>query len=498
MEIFRLFGSILVNNDEANASIDKTDKKAVGVAEKFSNGIKTAAKWGAGIVTAAGTAGAGLIALADKTAESAKEIDNMSKRSGIAAKTLQEWKYAASQTGIEFDAFNDGVENLAGVIGDVLDGSEDKVKIFSDLGISVNDANGKLRNSGDIYRDLIMKLADMDDKTQRNVIGSKLFGDSFLKLTPFLDQGSKGINELSNKANELGLVMSDSGIKANVQFGNSMSTVKEKAGAVISQIGTELLPIVQQMLNWVMTNMPTIQAVGETTFNFLGKAIKFVIDNSDWLIPVLGGLLGAILALNVISTVTGLINAWKASTFATTLAQQGLNAVLKANPIGLVVTAIGLLVTAGVLLYKNWDTVKAKAMDVFGAIKNFISPIVEGIENAFKSMVNGVIKGLNFMIRGLNKLHFDVPDWVPLIGGGSFGFNIREIPSFAVGTRYLPKDMLIQAHEGEMIVPKSENPYANSGGSILGKAQIHIENMIVQDKGDEERNLAQLQFLAAL
>lgn len=42
-------------------------------------------------------------------------------------------------------------------------------------------------------------------------------------------------------------------------------------------------------------------------------------------------------------------------------------------------------------------------------------------------MVNGVIKGLNFMINALNKLSFDVPDWVPVIGGKKFGFNIRNI-----------------------------------------------------------------------
>ena len=42
--------------------------------------------------------------------------------------------------------------------------------------------------------------------------------------------------------------------------------------------------------------------------------------------------------------------------------------------------------------------------------------------------------------------------------------NLPKPPGFAVGTRYLPSDMIIQAHEGELIVPKAENPYANSGG----------------------------------
>jgi hypothetical protein len=52
------------------------------------------------------------------------------------------------------------------------------------------------------------------------------------------------------------------------------------------------------------------------------------------------------------------------------------------------------------------------------------------------------------------------------------GSYISEIPSYAVGTKYLPKDMIILAHEGEAIIPKAENPYiqpAVSLGSIATK-----------------------------
>jgi hypothetical protein len=80
-----------------------------------------------------------------------------------------------------------------------------------------------------------------------------------------------------------------------------------------------------------------------------------------------------------------------------------------------------------------------------------------------RAPINFIIGGLNGFIDGINKIQ--VPDWVPGVGGK--GINIPRIPSFSVGTRYLPSDMLIQAHAGEMIVPKSENPYANSGGNIL-------------------------------
>ena len=114
------------------------------------------------------------------------------------------------------------------------------------------------------------------------------------------------------------------------------------------------------------------------------------------------------------------------------------------------------------LLVNQWTNTWTTMRDVVYGAGDFIGGIISGIKSGFKGMVNGVIGGLNTMIRGLNKLSFTVPDWVPGFGGDSFGFNLGEIPSYAVGTRYLPSDMLIQAHEGEMIVPKSENPYANS------------------------------------
>jgi hypothetical protein len=59
----------------------------------------------------------------------------------------------------------------------------------------------------------------------------------------------------------------------------------------------------------------------------------------------------------------------------------------------------------------------------WGKIKTPLNSILGG----FETLANGVIRGLNSMIKALNKLKFDVPSWVPVIGGSSFGFNIKEI-----------------------------------------------------------------------
>lgn len=495
MELFRLFGSILINSDDADKSLSKTDEKAEGVGNTLAKGIGTAAKWGVGLATAATGAIGGMLAMASKTAETADEIDKLSERTGIGREELQRWKYAAGQSGADVGKLEVGIKKLSDVMDGASNGSKANIESFSKLGISINDL--KTKSQEDIFGSVMKALADMPQGAERNALGNDLLGKSYTEMLPLLNAGSDGMQDLKTRADELGLVMSEANVKANVQFGDSMDDVKQSIGMVTANISTSFLPIVNQVLNWMLAHMPEIQKVASTAFDVLGKAIQFVIDNSNWLIPVLGGLLGAIVALNAINALNGLMAAWKASTIVQTIAQGGLNAVLAANPIGIVVLAIGALVAAGILLYKNWDVVKAKATEIFGTIGKFVGGIIDGIKNGFKGMVNGVINGLNFMIGALNKLKFTVPDWIPVIGGQGFGFNIPTIPSFSVGTRYLPSDMLIQAHEGEMIVPKSENPYANSGyGNTLPTSgfTLKIENFINNRKQDVEALAEELEF----
>lgn len=99
-----------------------------------------------------------------------------------------------------------------------------------------------------------------------------------------------------------------------------------------------------------------------------------------------------------------------------------------------------------------FTSIKDKATDIFTKIKTYITdeiitPIVTkftsmktklsdifgGIKNTFISILNKIIDGLNFLIKGANKISFDVPDWVPGIGGKKFGFDISTIPKLAKG-----------------------------------------------------------------
>lgn len=91
-----------------------------------------------------------------------------------------------------------------------------------------------------------------------------------------------------------------------------------------------------------------------------------------------------------------------------------------------------------------WKTLKSETSTIWngiwGAMKSIINAILGGVE----SMVNGVINALNKMISALNNLSFDIPDWIPGIGGESFGLDIPTVskvhlPRLASGTVVPPR-----------------------------------------------------------
>lgn len=73
----------------------------------------------------------------------------------------------------------------------------------------------------------------------------------------------------------------------------------------------------------------------------------------------------------------------------------------------------------------DWDLAWEGVMDVLRGIRNGIASILEGV-------INSIINGINNLIRQLNKISFSVPDWVPALGGKSFGFNITPIQKITI------------------------------------------------------------------
>lgn len=85
---------------------------------------------------------------------------------------------------------------------------------------------------------------------------------------------------------------------------------------------------------------------------------------------------------------------------------------------------------------KIWNGVKDVTSSIFNGIWNVIKKVINSILSGIEAMANGVVSGINLMIRALNKLHFEIPDWVPALGGKSFGFDLNEVSKISIPRLY--------------------------------------------------------------
>lgn len=224
---------------------------------------------------------------------------------------------------------------------------------------------------------------------------------------------------------------------------------------------TEILTALEPMAKWLWENFlqPLAEWTGEIVISALEKVTDLLSKFSVWvsenqeLVQDITIVVGSFAAAWVL--VNSAVTAWNTisaiAKTATTAFGVAIN--LLTSPIGLVTLAIGAVIAIVLLLIKHWDDVKEAAGaawdwivekweaagkwfeenvteplgKAFEAVGDSVKEIFNGIIGTVEGMVNGVIKAINWLISQLNKIKFDFPDWVPIIGGKSFGLNIPKV-----------------------------------------------------------------------
>lgn len=113
-----------------------------------------------------------------------------------------------------------------------------------------------------------------------------------------------------------------------------------------------------------------------------------------------------------------------------------------------------------------WENLKKKFGEIWSGVKDTIATPLNGILSGIEAFINHIIAGINVLIGAINKISFDVPDWVPGIGGKSLGINIPTVsdvslPRLATGgyvAANTPQLAIIgdNKREGEIVAPESK------------------------------------------
>lgn len=137
-----------------------------------------------------------------------------------------------------------------------------------------------------------------------------------------------------------------------------------------------------------------------------------------------------------------------------------------------------------------WNGLKTTVTNIFNGIWNTIKRIINSILGGIEGMANGVVRGVNAVIKTLNKLKFDIPDWVPGVGGKTFGFNIGlmsevSLPRLAKGNVAYDKTLAVF---GEY-AGASNNPEITAPQNIMRETFEDVLSNYNNENNDRPINL---------
>lgn len=310
--------------------------------------------------SAAGAAVVGAMAgIAYKAGKQADDLNTLSKRYGIATGDLQKYQLSADLVDVSVESIATSQKKLAQNMSKASKGSKTQSEAFDALGISVVDADGNLRDADDVFNEAIKKLGKMEAGTKRDALAMDIMGKSAQDLNPLIEDGGKTYEETAKLLDKYDLDMIDQETldRANT-FNDDIDKIKLIGTVTFQTLGS--------------TIAASFAPVLEKVVDLVGRLANWFANLSPTALTVIGAISGVVAVLGPLLIIAGKV-ATAISAISGVLAMAGTSFAAIAGPVGIAIGVITALIAVGVLLYKNWDTIKTWCIKTWDAIRNKIN-----------------------------------------------------------------------------------------------------------------------------
>ena len=189
-----------------------------------------------------------LISMTKESAAYADEILTQSAVTGLSTEALQEYQYAAELVDVSLDTLTSSQAKMIRSMDAARRGSKEQAEAFDKLGISVQNADGTLRDAQDVFGDAIDALGAISNETERDAIAMTIFGRSARDLNPLIKAGSDGLRELAQEAHNVGYVMSEEALDALGAVDDQVQRMNRSNEALKNQIAVGMAPAVENLM----------------------------------------------------------------------------------------------------------------------------------------------------------------------------------------------------------------------------------------------------------
>ena len=395
-------------------SVSAQQLKAVGGKLQEAGGkIEDVGRKLSGVSGAAAAVGGGLLKLGYDAVTSADDINTLAKQTGISTDEIQKMKYAS-------DLVDVSLEDITGALRKMKPKMDENNETFQKLGVSVTNADGSLRNATDVFYDSIEALSKVQNETERDQLAMALFGKSADQLAGIIDDGGSALKQYGAEAENLGLIMSGETLNALNQTNDVIDQTKARLSGTMAQIGadvaTVLGPALEKGAEWIGTITAKLRELTPEQTETILKIVGIVAAIGPVL--VIGGKLiaGVGSLISILGSVVGFLG-------------------------GPLTIAIAAIIAVGVLLYKNWDTIKEKAVSLWNGVKSTFESIKTTITNVVQNVISKMQALWDKISTTFNNIKDKVKNVIDTIKGifnTTISFPHIKLPHFNVSGGKVP------------------------------------------------------------
>ena len=447
MKLFELWGEIKIDDNDSEETLKKNDKQAKSLGETLSGAGKKVGKAGMVIGGAMTVIAAGATAATAAISENTDRIDKGAQNIGFSTDAYQEWEFVLSQSGGSIESLTAGMGTLSKQVVDGLEGSKTATDAFAKLGIEVDDLSGLTQE--EIFEKTISGLQGLEEGAERTALANELLGRSGKEMGALLNSTGTDIDNMKQQANDLGAVLSEDTVAAGVAMTDSIDQMKR---TLIGTLTEALAPMIPTIMDLMQTFVEILPPILELIKPLIEKLVPVFTKIIDKLLPPLISLFDALMPV-----LMPLIDIF----------------------VELLDTALLPLIEAFLplieVLLPPLATLLEALMPLITGVANIIANVlvlaVDNLTSAFDWLMNALQPTFD-LLKKIGEMAGDVlggaGDFIGGIGGGVGDFfggvgDALGLPSFAVGTSYVPEDMIAQIHKGERILTAEENKSFSGG-----------------------------------
>lgn len=309
-----------------------------------------------------------------------EEVNKMAERSGVASEAMSKLGYVAEIQESSIQELGMAFKFLDQATATAMEGSGAAFDAFRDMGISIRDASGKVKDSDVVFEEVIENFSKLGSEAEKSAAAMTLFGRAGYNMKPLLNTSKEALIQLKEEAVKLGIVLTGVQTQALDNLGDELTKLSKGYVGVANTLTLMFLPqiltgivVVKQMYMWLVEWIKKHED--------LVKSVVVVVAVMGVGLVAFSAIAGAIIA--VVGTISTLVLAW------TTL--QGAIALI-VTPVGIAIASfllIGAVIAEWiVILYVCRDDIKT----IFTFIGEFIWDTLAGTGKAIMKWGTDVLK----------------------------------------------------------------------------------------------------------